>query len=547
MGIRHTPKPGEVILSSPRKKRKDVLPEPLSKLSNFFSIPRSPKKVFTFDRKHRHSSDSIPEENFFGTFSRYRRIVHNKADDFYGVDFTGKPLGNNSLIGKFIRYRLGKPSRIVNKFVGGTLPLSDALQQTWDQKNPGPPYRSGGPFFSAEMHLPHSQNSPYLNVSNLGYPSVTSDERATYQGYVIDNGFWDTDTLSNYRTGKPSARVLTAYHTLAWDKLKPQIAKANVGQFIYELKDLPHMLRTTSEGFAHAWEQDATRIRDSVGSKFNKSVEFMQPRNAADHFLNHQFGWVPFVSDLQSMIHVYFESRDLLIRTVKENGRWVRKRRVLETTDDDTLVNHYDTPSCIPGQSDFIVNGQGYQSDQNIMDFRIVNGSLSGGATDIRIRETKTVWAVGSFRFYRPEFDDNLIGFESQLVNIQRLLTLYGARINPTTLWKITPWSWLVDWFVHLGDFIAHWDDYVNDGIVAKYLYVCQTYRRDVTKTVQFYFKSGTFAHSWQRSFVSKRREPADSPYGFNRPWSSITPSQWAILGAIGIGRTPNSRIRTGL
>jgi len=38
----------------------------------------------------------------------------------------------------------------------------------------------------------------------------------------------------------------------------------------------------------------------------------------------------------------------------------------------------------------------------------------------------------------------------------------------------------------------------------------------------------------------------ADGPYGFNVPWNTITPRQWAILGAIGISRTSSGFISRG-
>jgi hypothetical protein len=154
-------------------------------------------------------------------------------------------------------------------------------------------------------------------------------------------------------------------------------------------------------------------------------------------------------------------------------------------------------------------------------------------------RTVKKVWAVGSFKYYRPEFD--VSAFEgndfSMLQNAQRLLTLYGLRVNPTLLWKITPWTWLVDWFTGFGKHIQRLDDFVQDGIVARYLYVMDTEEQILTKTSVLNFYSGPLTLNFQRRFTIKQREPADSPYGFNVPWSSITPTQWAILGALGVSR----------
>lgn len=545
MGIRHTPKSGDIIIYPPKKHRRDkvVFTPKFRDLSDYRvseKRPRRPKPPGNPRNKRPRIPDSpIPEENFYAVFGRYRSREPQSHSSYYGKGPDGLPLGPNSLLGKFVTYKKGKPNTSVSQFVGGTLKRSASLTQTWDQKNPGPPYRNGGPFFSSDSRLPHSASLGNVLISNLGAPGITNDNMDTYYGTIIDNGFWSTDSLSNYLTSKPSPRVLNEYHTLAWDRLKPPVAQVNVAQFLYELKDLPHMLKTSAEGFGHAWERDSTLVRNTYGKKLERSLEFMAPREAADHFLNHQFGWAPFVSDIIDVIRVYRDSRDLIAQAVIDNGKWKRRRRVLEVVENHTRLQRIYGAATLPGSGNFRFD--------NLCEARMIDGISSKGITEIWLKESKITWAVGSFMFYRPEFDDNLIGFESELMNVQRLLTLYGVRINPTTLWKITPWSWLIDWFTHLGDFIQRWDDFVNDGIVSKYLYVMQKNIRAVTKSGTAFCYSGNLNFSWQRNLTTKRREPADSPYGFNRPWSSITPNQWAILGAIGLGRTPSARISTGL
>jgi hypothetical protein len=505
-------------------------------LSDYHRVGKKPRFRRIKDPKKKEGPE-LDNNNYYAVFGRYRVRTAKQAPEFWGSDFNGKPLGNNSLLGKFITFKDGKVFNTVNQFVGGTLTLSDANTQTWDSLNPGPPYRTGGPFFSADCRLPESSTFGLVTCSDLGKSGITSDNKTVYYGRIVDNGNWGSDTRSSYRVSKPSPRVLTAYHTLAWDSLKPHVSAVNVSQFVYELKDLPHMLKTSLGGFKTIWE--GTQSRFNSGHSWKRVSEFMAPRNAADHFLNHNFGWVPFISDLKDIIQTYLNSRDLLARSVRDNGRWKRRERVLETKENDSLLNRFYGGAMLPGSGNFRMDA--------LCDLRTFDGIPCRGITDIRLHETTTTWACGSFKFYRPEFDDNLIGFESELMNVQRLLTLYGVRINPTTLWKITPWTWLIDWFTHFGDFISHWDEWLNDGILSKYLYVMQEVRRHVIKTATLFLYSGAISHSWQRSLVTKRREAADSPYGFNRPWSSLTPKQWAIIGAIGIGRTPSSSINTGL
>lgn len=163
-------------------------------------------------------------------------------------------------------------------------------------------------------------------------------------------------------------------------------------------------------------------------------------------------------------------------------------------------------------------------------------------------RTRKRVWAVGSFKYFRPEFDIALLNDDSfqMWASVQRLLTLYGANITPTLLYKITPWTWLIDWFTNLGDHIQRLDDFVQDGITSRYLYVMDTEEQWQTKTCVLNFFSGSVSVNFQRRLVTKQRRAADSPYGFNAPWNNLSLRQFAILGAIGISQSNGGFISRG-
>jgi hypothetical protein len=67
-----------------------------------------------------------------------------------------------------------------------------------------------------------------------------------------------------------------------------------------------------------------------------------------------------------------------------------------------------------------------------------------------------------------------------------------------------------------------------------------------MTKTCHLNFYSGLLTLNFQRRLLTKQREVADSPYGFNTPWNSLSPRQWAILGAIGFGKSPTGFLSRG-
>jgi len=395
----------------------------------------------------------------------------------------------------------------------GATELSEHFERIWDRKNPGPPYRSGGPLTYVKYFIPASDRRRVV-VSDR---TPQSGSYKVYNGSFVDSGFWGPDNTSAYRTEMPPP--ITGYDSLAWDKLKPKVTKANLAQFLYELRELPRQLETTANGMYNAWR--------SFGGGYSKVI--MHPTSVAEHFLNHQFGWVPFLSDVVQLHNVFQNSEKYLAELLAQNNTWVRKRRVLESTNVKSLVHRLYGSGTEPGSGD-----HRFQSFYNQF---TIDGFTVPAVCDITQELNTTVWAVGSFKFYRPEFDVSA-DEGSKLNLIKRYLTLYGLRINPTVVWKVTPWSWAVDWFSGFGKFIERLDDFVVDGIVSRYLYIMKSTEKKVTKTSLLNFKSGQRVLQWQRSYATKQRKVADSPYGFDQTWNNLSIRQWAILGAIGITRT---------
>jgi hypothetical protein len=353
--------------------------------------------------------------------------------------------------------------------------------------------------------------------SSIGNPAFGGLSRDEYNGIVADDGTWTNDSTSQYLfQGIPS---LTGYDTKAWDYLKPKVTRASLAQFIYELKDLPGQLETTANLFADTW-------RAYGGSR---STILMHPNLVAENFLNHEFGWAPFIGDLIQLGKLFWWSNEYIAQTIKDNNTWMRRTRVLEET--ETIGEIFKGPgsATMPSSSDFRLAGA-------LRDFSF-NGFTTKGSCTITEHKTVRVWATGSFKYYRPEFDLTREDAQSAWGAMQRRLTLYGLRINPTVLWKITPWSWAVDWFTQVGKFIEHHDEFITDGIVSRYLYIMKSIKRYVTKTSVLNAWSGPRTYQWVRTLETKQRKVADSPYGFDLTWDNLSARQYAILGAIGITR----------
>lgn len=413
----------------------------------------------------------------------------------------------------------------------GSISEQGNLQRCWDSLNAGPPYVSGGPLKLIKYQLPSAElkgGGSYVS-SQFGGLQPRSDWE--YTGRFSCGPQWGSDSLATYlNSGLSSFGSLQAFHTRAWDQLKPRTSEAGFAQFAIELRDLPGSVKTSAGLFRDIW---------SKLYGYGKYTDLYTPRIAADNFLNHSFGWVPFISDYNSMISAYNRSREIIYRMTMENGRWIRKNRVLERSDSIVPILRLYGSDTEPSDGTFPMN--------QMCTTRVVDGIPCKGLTDVLVHSSSKVWASGTFKFYRSEFDISLLGYETQIGHIHRMMTVLGVRVNPVILYKVTPWTWLADWFTGFGKFIERLNDFVDDGIVSRNLHVMKSEDRRVIKQASIFFSGSSHLNlRWERSLSLKQREVADSPYGFNVPWPSLSAKQLAILVALGFTRLDSGFISRG-
>jgi hypothetical protein len=292
--------------------------------------------------------------------------------------------------------------------------------------------------------------------------------------------------------------------------------EAGASVAIYELRDLAGMLKTSAAFFKGRWESLG-------GNRFFKTMAG-SPKEASDHFLNHQFGWVPFISDLQKMYAVWQQHNEILTRKAKENGIWIKRSRTISKSD-SFVHSHAGGSIGIPWRSEFNAMCDAFPGTSDF--YRMVQ------ATSVNTR----IWAQGEFTYYRPEFDINRSDYESNWQEANRLLTLFGARINPSVLWKVTPWTWLIDWFLGFGAWLDRLQSFGLDGVASKYMYVMQHSVQETQHIIDVNWKTGVSTFSWSNIIDSKQREEADSPFSYSLPVGGLSPKQLAILAALGISR----------
>lgn len=301
----------------------------------------------------------------------------------------------------------------------------------------------------------------------------------------------------------PSNSTLDGLGTKAIANSLPTNPLSGMGQFLGELREgLAGMLPDHK-----IWKDKA------------HSFQSLARRGVGEH-LKAQFGWVPFLKDIITFADVAKNADKHIKQYERNSGRHVRRRFTFPdvvTTVVTNLGTSYGSPS-LPSQM--------YDTP----------GTL--------IRTTKTTtkrWFSGAFTYYLPKVETygDVAKYGEALAS-----KLYGLRVTPSLLWKLTPWSWASDWTNSIGDVIHNWSAFANDGLVMHYGYIMEHQHRETTYALVGLTLRGGEKPALTQTFVTetKVRRKA-TPYGFGLNPSSFSAKQWSIIGALGISRAPKSLI----
>lgn len=283
----------------------------------------------------------------------------------------------------------------------------------------------------------------------------------------------------------------------------PTLPKANLMQSVAEL---------AREGFASV-----------VGSQILSSLATKSSffRSLGSEYLNVQFGWVPFLNDLSSIIRSVSNANQSILNLEKNDGLVVRRRRGLKPT--ETVTSAYSA-----------FDGGLYVGSYKFSAWSDFNPDQFVPVTKIQ-RTKQRVWFSGAFTYKLAVEDSLLSRFEryEQYAN-----ALLGTRITPSVLWELTPWSWLVDWVVDIQSALQRAELMQSDGNVMKYGYLMRETTQETQLTSTIRFSNGAVRHYGTTSRRIVKRRYRATPFGFGLNPSAFTDRQWAILAALGLSKS---------
>lgn len=268
----------------------------------------------------------------------------------------------------------------------------------------------------------------------------------------------------------------------AWNKFKPKLAKVNLGQTLAEIKDIPKLFKR--------------------GCRYYKDL--------GDKYLQHQFGWKPFVKDLTDSLKVYKQMDIQLEKMQKHNNKWLRRGDVINRSTSFSVTSAKVFPT-------------------NYLTVNSVVGS----------RETyEKTWFDGAFRYYIPGLTNGTWG------KLRLARKLFGVELTPSLVYELVPWTWLADWFSNVGDVVSNYTSVTEENMCAKYAYMMR-HTRNVTRCTASITgrllennvnKYQTDVASSEFISEMKTRVGAD-PFGFDSHLADFSAYQLSILGALGVSR----------
>lgn len=234
--------------------------------------------------------------------------------------------------------------------------------------------------------------------------------------------------------------------------------------------------------------------------------------NVGEEYLNLQFGWSPTISDGRSFIQAVRNSDRTALQYARDSGTLVRRRYDFPLERSVSSITESKYPGYWGGPSSDVVH--------------------TGTRVTTTTVETRT-WFSGAFTYHIPR---SALGR-----TVYQLDKKYGILPGVDTLWQLTPYSWLVDWFSNAGDVIHNLNAFTENGLVMAYGYVMQ----DTIKTIDCSWV-GTL-RDWQAVYrpytlvdqivYRSRQRIQATPYGFGLDWNGFNPFQLSILAALGITR----------
>jgi hypothetical protein len=386
-----------------------------------------------------------------------------------------------------------------------------------DETHPGPPYYSGGPLLvkKKKVYIKRSARHYVFYHSSLGW----------YDGKMAINPYIPSP--------EPSPISLVGWGVKGYNATIPTHPIYQLGVSIGELKDLPGMVSQTKRGF-----QLLVKNNFSLTGGIKTVREFLEraksiPKNSGDAYLYGAFGLYPMLQDLLFLTQMQ-EKLDKKVNWLRRhNGKAVRRK--IELNKDSF-------------SEDIARSVAGYATvEPTLATDLYATGNSTVQPFPILKTYQRRIWFAAKYRYYIPELAKDPRPNSPISGSLTRFLL--GLSPDPSVIYKLMPWSWLIDWFVPVGSSLSNVYNMAKYGVIADYAYVMCSESFTYQAPGRIIMHSGKLSPSftwvspdWTFSGVSRteyefRQREVANPFGFGVTYASLSAYQWSILAALGLSR----------
>jgi hypothetical protein len=394
------------------------------------------------------------------------------------------------------------------------VPAYNGQHYCFDETHPGPPYLTGGPLTIRKKKILIKRFSSFsANVSVLAW----------YKGYMV--------ALPYVPLVEPQPTDLTGWGAKGWSRTQPLHPIYNLGVSIGELKDLPGMFRQTLAGiralrsWGNAVAHPGTTVRD-----FLKRASHI-PRNTGDAYLYGAFGLAPMLQDLLFLLKMREKLDKKISWLRRHNGKSVRAKIELDSWSYSESIARSISPSASVRPP---LATQLYAA-----------GMTTPVSNPILKTYQRRIWYSAKYRYYIPELADDP---RTKAPPGALVADLLGLSPDPAIIYKLTPWSWLLDWFTSVGAALSNVYTRARYGVVAQYAYVMcsetliyesrgQVTMHTGVRTAGVWSGPDVYFDGASRTEYTFRQREEANPFGFGITFASLSAYQWSILAALGLSR----------
>lgn len=349
-------------------------------------------------------------------------------------------------------------------------------------------------------------NSPINFVGHYRYGGAQNDKDWTCHG-----GFGITG-LQNFLI--PSDQELSAIAGPMLRSIRPTRPDFNLTRFVGELKDanqLFNLTRLPSSGAGYA----------------------AAPGSA---YIGYQFGVAPTISDVQKGAEAVLQGDKLVRQFASDSMQLVRRT--------STRVLEQDFSRDTSGSPIFGSGSMSVGAISCLVDVGVHNSAIGKPIFIGNMTKSLELRVAGLFEYYVGDPGQFTSRMDYYKDRAEKTL---GRGLDVPTLYELTPWSWLGDWFYDIGGLLAYQQDVADYALAMRRAsVVCESVTRAEVHLVDRQRSGRVWTTGASGSATAERRlqrRIPGSPYSASPNWS-LNGFQWAILGALGMTKAPGIAAR---